>query len=172
MCKQLYISEFFFIFKMQNYNPKIHHRRSIRLKSYDYSQAGLYFITICTQDKEHFFGEIESGKMILNDAGIIIRKWYYELENKYPDKRCYAMVIMPNHFHCIIQNYVCANNNASPVCNNEQNPQINIPVKIVGATLCGCPGFSTLFGCLDSCNHCVYKIQVSQLISLNQLGYL
>ncbi|MGD9993345.1 MAG: transposase [Salinivirgaceae bacterium] len=86
------------------YDPVKHHLRSIRLKGYDYSQAGLYFITICTQNRSCLFGKIENGEMILNDAGIMVKKWYYELENKYPDKRCHEMVVMPNHFHCIIEN--------------------------------------------------------------------
>lgn len=51
------------------YNPQIHHRRSIRLKGYDYSQAGAYFITICVKDRECLFGKIIHGEMILNDAG-------------------------------------------------------------------------------------------------------
>ncbi|HEY8784538.1 MAG TPA: hypothetical protein VIM16_23125 [Mucilaginibacter sp.] len=51
------------------YNPSIHKRKSIRLKGYDYSQAGLYFITICTQNRELLFGKIVNGEMILNDAG-------------------------------------------------------------------------------------------------------
>ena len=51
------------------YNPNIHHRRSIRLKGYDYSQEGLYFITICVKDRECLFGKIENNEMILNDAG-------------------------------------------------------------------------------------------------------
>ncbi len=86
------------------YNPDIHHRRSIRLKGYDYSWAGLYFITICCQNNACLFGEIHNGEMILNDAGKMIEKWYRELEYKYPDKRCDEMVVMPNHFHCIIEN--------------------------------------------------------------------
>lgn len=86
------------------YNPKIHNRQSIRLKGHDYSQSGLYFITICCQNNAHMFGRIMNGKMILNDAGKMIEKWYYELENKYPDKRCHEMVVMPNHFHCILEN--------------------------------------------------------------------
>ena len=53
------------------HTPHIHRRRSIRLKGYDYSQAGLYFITICCQNRTCMFGNIENGKMILNDAG----KW-------------------------------------------------------------------------------------------------
>ncbi len=87
-----------------SYNPKIHDRKSIRLKGYDYSKAGLYFITICCQDRVHCFGHVKNGMMILNDAGRMIEKWYWELENKYPDKRCHEMLVMPNHFHCIVEN--------------------------------------------------------------------
>jgi putative transposase len=71
---------------MNQYNPNIHHRRSIRLKGYDYSQVGLYFITICVQDRARLFGEISTGKMTLNDAGKMVERWYFELENKYPIK--------------------------------------------------------------------------------------
>ncbi len=86
------------------YNPKIHHRKSIRLKGYDYSQAGLYFITICVQDRACLFGDVVNGIMMLNDAGKMVEKWYFELENKFPEIRCHEMVVMPNHFHCIIEN--------------------------------------------------------------------
>lgn len=86
------------------YNPNKHHRRSIRLKGYDYSQAGLYFITICTQNRECLFGDIKNGKAILNDAGEMVKRWYYELDHKFKDIKCHAMVVMPNHFHCIIEN--------------------------------------------------------------------
>jgi len=89
---------------MNQYNPHIHHRHSIRLKGYDYSQAGLYFITICVQDRACLFGEISTGEMTLNDAGKMVERWHFELENKYPNKHCHEMVIMPNHFHCIIEN--------------------------------------------------------------------
>jgi putative transposase len=54
------------------YNPDVHHRRSIRLKGYDYSHAGAYFITVCTHDRKYIFGKIENGKMILNDFGNIV----------------------------------------------------------------------------------------------------
>ncbi|WP_409965895.1 hypothetical protein PIECOFPK_02248 [Mycovorax composti] len=99
-----------------SYNPNIHHRKSIRLKGYDYTQAGLYFITICVQNRECLLGTIRRGEptcspnttpqpeMILNDAGKMVQKWYYELENKFADIRCHEMIIMPNHFHCIIEN--------------------------------------------------------------------
>ena len=58
-----------------HYNPEIHNRRSIRLEGYDYSQAGLYFITICTQDSLHLLGEIADDEMVLNVAGMMIEKW-------------------------------------------------------------------------------------------------
>ena len=82
----------------------------MRLPGYDYSRAGLYFLTIVVQNRLHLFGKIERAvhidptKMILNDAGNMVKKWYYEIENKFPDKRCREMVVMPNHFHCIIEN--------------------------------------------------------------------
>jgi len=80
------------------YNPDIHHRRSIRLKGYDYSQAGLYFITICTQNRLCLFGEIEKGRMVLNKQGIMI-----DLKHKYRNIELHEQIIMPNHFHGIIQ---------------------------------------------------------------------
>ncbi|MCQ2321310.1 MAG: hypothetical protein MJZ91_08290 [Bacteroidales bacterium] len=89
---------------MTHYDPNIHHRRSIRLKGYDYASAGLYFVTICVQNREMMFGEINNGNMILNDAGRMVERWYYETENKFPDIVCLEMVVMPNHFHCIWQN--------------------------------------------------------------------
>jgi putative transposase len=93
------------------YNPDIHHRRSIRLKGYDYSQEGMYFITICIQNRDCLFGEIVTNvgadlrvcpEMKLNDAGKMVEKWVHELENKFPDIKCGEFVVMPNHFHCII----------------------------------------------------------------------
>lgn len=86
------------------YNPEIHHRRSIRLKGYDYSSEGGYFVTICVQNREYLFGEIKNREMALNDAGTMIQQWYYRLEEKFPDIRCDEHIIMPDHFHAIIMN--------------------------------------------------------------------
>jgi len=87
-----------------SYNPAIHHRRSIRLKGYDYSQAGLYFVTICCQNKICYFGNIENDKMFLNDAGRMVEKWCMELSHKFSDIELDTYIIMPNHFHAIIVN--------------------------------------------------------------------
>jgi putative transposase len=152
-----------------SYNPQLPkpNRQSIRLKGYDYTKVGLYFITICCQNRSWFFGsdvlrENDDGmdahvsdgndggndggngggnddgnddgngahvgaprrggpisdepllnphikknnhpKIILNNAGKMVEYWYWELEKKYPDKRCHQMVVMPNHVHFIIEN--------------------------------------------------------------------
>jgi len=86
------------------YDPEKHHRRSIRLKEYDYSQPGGYFITIVIQNRECLFGEVLDRDMVLNAAGKMIEKWYFKLKNKFSDIRCDAYTVMPNHFHAIIQN--------------------------------------------------------------------
>ena len=78
-------------------------RKSIRLKGYDYSQAGLYFITICIQNRKHLLGKIENGKMILNDAGKMVKKIWNEIPNDFTNTKLHEYIIMPNHFHAIIE---------------------------------------------------------------------
>ena len=85
------------------YNPRIHHRRSIRLKGYDYLQAGLYFITICTQNRACLFGEIKNGKMILNEAGRMVDREWMKLTKRFSNVKLHEFVTMPNHFHSILQ---------------------------------------------------------------------
>ncbi|HRP02760.1 MAG TPA: transposase [Candidatus Kapabacteria bacterium] len=86
-----------------NYNLNIHHRKSIRLKGYDYAQAGLYFITICCQNRANLFGHIENGKMILNDAGIMVENEWLKLPERYKNIQLHEYVVMPNHFHAILE---------------------------------------------------------------------
>lgn len=93
------------------YNSDIHNRKSIRLKGYDYSKEGLYFITICTQNRECLFGEIINGKMILNNAGKMVEEIYNELSDVYKNIKFLEFVIMPNHFHSIIE--ILDNNRAT-----------------------------------------------------------
>ena len=87
---------------MPKYNPEIHHRRSIRLKGYDYSQPGLYFITICVHNREHLFGEIVGGKMEMNDAGKIAEQEWLKTAEMRENVELLEYVIMPNHMHGII----------------------------------------------------------------------
>ena len=84
------------------YNPEKHHRRSIRLKGYDYSQPGWYFVTIVTQDREMLFGEIANRQMKLNNAGRIVHAAWEWLVTQYHYVELGAWVIMPNHLHGII----------------------------------------------------------------------
>lgn len=85
------------------YNPDIHHRKSTRLPDYDYSQNGMYFITICTEGRQHLFGEIIDGEMSPNLAGKIINQTWENILNDDPHCSSYISVLMPNHFHAIIQ---------------------------------------------------------------------
>lgn len=84
------------------YNPKIHHRRSIRLKGYDYSQSGLYFITICCQDMICRFGKIVNGEMVLNELGMIAYNEWLKLPERFPNFELDLFQIMPNHIHGIV----------------------------------------------------------------------
>jgi REP element-mobilizing transposase RayT len=83
-------------------NNQKHHRRSIRLKGYDYSQAGAYFITICTHNREYLFGEIVDDEMVLNDAGKIVRDEWLKTEKLRSNIKCDGFIVMPNHFHGIL----------------------------------------------------------------------
>ena len=87
---------------MNQYNPQIHHRRSIRLKGYDYSQAGAYFITICCDDRVCRFGHIENGVMLLNGCGQIAYNEWLKLAERFTHFELDVFQIMPNHLHGII----------------------------------------------------------------------
>lgn len=84
------------------YNPQVHHRRSIRLKGYDYSQAGAYFITICCQDSICRFGQVVDGKMVLNAFGQIAYQEWVQLTKRFTNFEMDVFQIMPNHMHGIM----------------------------------------------------------------------
>ena len=113
---------------MNTYNPHTQQRKSIRLKGYDYSQAGLYFITICCKNRTHLFGEIKNNNttvgaenllpempemptptmptmpiMVLNDAGQIANDCWLQIPNHFPNAILHEYIIMPNHLHGIIE---------------------------------------------------------------------
>ncbi len=85
------------------YDPDIHRRRSIRLKGYDYSRAGLYFVTICAQNRLCLFGEIGQGKMCLNDAGKMVEHQWQELIFRFCNIKLHEYIVMPDHFHAIME---------------------------------------------------------------------
>ncbi len=84
------------------YNPKIHHRRSIRLQGYDYSQNGAYFITLCAQDRKSIFGKVVNGEMQLSPFGIIVRDEWLKTSEMRKNIEMDEFMVMPNHFHGII----------------------------------------------------------------------
>jgi REP element-mobilizing transposase RayT len=88
---------------MKRYNPEIHHRNSIRLKGYDYSTGGMYFVTVCTQGHENLFGRITDNVMYMNDAGRMVESVWSGLSGRYPFVTMDAFTVMPNHFHGIIR---------------------------------------------------------------------
>ncbi len=107
-------------------NNKIHNRKSIRLKGYDYSQEGLYFITICTRNRKCLFGEISNNTMILNNAGKIADQCWLQIPQHFPNTQLHQYIIMPNHIHGIIE-IVGANNHSSNnyLSNNDFNNHLS-----------------------------------------------
>jgi REP element-mobilizing transposase RayT len=85
-----------------SFNPDIHHRRSIRLREYDYRGAGAYFVTICTFKRECLFGEVIDGEMRLNDAGEAAVECWQGIPDHFPQVQLDEFVVMPNHLHGII----------------------------------------------------------------------
>jgi putative transposase len=84
------------------FDPQIHHRRSIRLSDYDYSQPGAYFITIVTRGRECLFGEIKDGEMQLSGMGQIAEEAWRAIPEHFPQVELGTYVVMPNHVHGII----------------------------------------------------------------------
>jgi REP element-mobilizing transposase RayT len=84
------------------YNPNIHHRRSIRLRGYDYTQAGAYFITICTHQRQRLFGEIVDGQMHLNLCGQVVISRWQNIPRHFACIKLDEFVLMPDHLHGII----------------------------------------------------------------------
>jgi REP element-mobilizing transposase RayT len=79
-----------------------HHRRSIRLKGFDYTRGNAYFVTVCSYQRECIFGNVSDGLMVLNEQGKCIEKAWLETAAKRPGIKLDEFIIMPNHFHGII----------------------------------------------------------------------
>ena len=103
---------------MTKFDPKIHHRHSIRLKEYDYAQAGAYFVTIVTWRREFLFGEIVDREMELSQYGEIVQEWWHEIPSHFPNAETGAFVVMPNHIHGII--FILERRGTVPVPNEKK----------------------------------------------------
>ena len=102
---------------------------SARWQQWDYAFEGIYFITICTKNRQHFFGEIIDGKMILNDFGEIVQnEWIKSIEMR-PDMHLElgGFVVMPNHFHAVIM-----------IGENRYNTKRNVTNNCGRGCGCGC----------------------------------
>lgn len=88
--------------RIMKYDSFKHHRRSIRLKGYDYTQAGVYFVTICVAQRECLFGEIVDGEMRLNEYGRIVAEEWARTATMRSNVELGEFVVMPNHAHGII----------------------------------------------------------------------
>lgn len=99
-------------------SSRLRNRRSIRLRHYDYTLPGSYFVTICAQHRDPLFGEIVGGEMRLNDMGRIVAETWESLWVRYPYVRPDTYIVMPDHMHGLIS-----------MCDNE-------PVPVKGASRC------------------------------------
>jgi putative transposase len=130
---------------VMKYNPAKHHRRSIRLKGYDYSQAGAYFITIVTQGRACLFGDVVGGEMRLSTWGAIAREEWFRTAKIRPYVRLHdaEFVVMPNHVHGIIwivdddDDVVGARRRRAPTGRRAPLSDHDVTVERFGAPVCG-----------------------------------
>ena len=88
---------------VHRYNPDIHHRRSVRLKGYDYAATEAYFITICAHERESLFGEIVAGEMFPGEYGRVVLTEWLKTGDIRQEVLLGEFVVMPNHFHGILK---------------------------------------------------------------------
>jgi putative transposase len=114
------------------FNPEFNHRHSVRLKGFDYSAPGLYFITVSTLKKEPFFGQIASNRVILSEIGKIVREHWTAIPRHFDNVKINEFVIMPNHLHGVLR---IVENTQSSALQHIESPecrgvQLNAPTKI------------------------------------------
>ncbi len=85
------------------YDSERHHRRSIRLKNYDYSLEGAYYVTVCTQERLCLLGDIADDAIVLNDAGRMVERVLMDIPVRFENVEIFDYVIMPNHIHNILR---------------------------------------------------------------------
>ncbi|MDZ4202724.1 MAG: transposase [Gallionella sp.] len=85
-----------------SFDRHMHHRRSIRLRGYDYSQAGAYFVTLCVHERACLFGAVEGDVVRLNEAGYLVQRLWNQLPEHCSGIELDAFVVMPNHVHGLV----------------------------------------------------------------------
>ena len=115
------------------------HRRSVRVRGYDYPRRGAYFVTVCTQDRRRLFGTVVNGRMVLNDAGRMVKTVWDELPGHYSGVDVDEFVVMPDHIHGVVRlTGVGAGPCACPACDGVGFAGDGV-VTGVGAGPCACP---------------------------------
>lgn len=92
------------IVSLLHYFMVLRHRKQNRLRNFNYSSSGYYFITICTENRQKYFGDVINNKIILNQYGEIVNKYWLEIQKHYNNVELDEFQIMPNHVHGIIIN--------------------------------------------------------------------
>jgi len=105
-------------------------QKQYRYKNYDYSQNGYYFITICTKNKQLFFGEVKDTQMQLSEIGESTKKCLLEISNNFEKVRLDEWVVMPNHIHIIIMIDNCRNTPRRVLNGNINTPDQNTPQSV------------------------------------------
>ena len=125
-----------------SYNPLIHHRRSIRLREFDYSKTGSYFITLICRDRHPIFGHIQNGIMCLNEFGSIAYQTWLETTSIRPNVALGDFIIMPNHMHGIVT--IKEKSPLSDSTDHQNGPtRFSSPKQTVGAIVRGYKGAAT-----------------------------
>ena len=96
--------------------------KSARLEGHDYSQNGMYFVTICTKNREEFFGKIEDGEMIFSDVGKTANEFWREIARHFPFVNLDEYIVMPNHLHGIME--INKNGSNMHACRDEAMPRL------------------------------------------------
>ncbi|MFQ5779284.1 MAG: transposase [Nitrospiria bacterium] len=118
-------------------NTPQQNRRSIRLKGYDYRQAGAYFVTVSTQNRECLFGDIADGEMVLNDAGRMVETVWEETPKLRPNIALDEFVVMPNHVHGIVTIIETCRGVLQYAPTQSNTPKFRSPTQTIGAIIRG-----------------------------------
>ncbi len=125
--------------RTMKYDPDKQHRKSIRLRNYDYASTGAYFVTLCTYQREHLFGEIVDGDMQLNELGSIVHFEWKWTEIVRPTIDMDVYVVMPNHLHGIVvfggedRNFSLNSNEVAIGVGADSSPPLHRPKRSLGS---------------------------------------
>ena len=141
---------------MQNKFKNKYRIPSARLQTWDYANNGAYFITICTQNREHFFGNIKNGIMQLSEIGKLAAQFWYEIPNHFPMVELGNFVVMPNHVHGIL---IIDKTNDEPFVETRQCLVSNIETNsIIGSSRFQNQGKNTISSIVGSYKSIVTKM--------------